>query len=175
MSPTPPPRLHEIGLGALAAFGGGAVPGLRVEYFQRLRERAFGWQASLAVTMPHEMAVGGGTTRWMRVTASLAIHGRLAGRRFFLGGDGGAAAAYTAAWGEGYATNQSDRSLTGGLAAGLRGGATWGRVRIWTDVRAFGWLYGQSVQIDGDGGNGTAKVSLPPWDVQWALGTSYVF
>jgi hypothetical protein len=174
-NPTPPPALHEIGAGALAAFGGGTVPGLRVEFIRWRRERAFGWQASLALATPRDAVVGGGTTRWMRVAASVALCGRLAGRRYFLGGDGGVAAAYTAAWGQDYASNQSDQSITGGLAAGLRGGVPWGRMRIWTDVRVFGWLYPQSVQVDADGASGPAKFSLPAWDIQWALGASYAF
>src|SRR5512147_406134 len=53
----PPPRLREIGLGGLAAFGGGTVPGLRLEYVQHVRERRYGWQDSLVLSTPHQAAV----------------------------------------------------------------------------------------------------------------------
>jgi hypothetical protein len=174
-SASPPPHRIEIGAGLLAALVGGVAPGIRVE-LTRLRPAGdLGWKLSLALPGPRGVAVGGGTTHFARAAASLALEGRLATRRYVLSGDGGLAAAYTLAWGEGYTANQTDQSVTWGLAAGLRAGIPWGRVRIWTDLRIFRWLYEQSVQVDSNDNDGTAKLPLPGWDVHVALGASLVF
>jgi len=171
----PPPSKNEIGAGVLATLGGGMVPGVRVEYARLRRDGRLGWQASLAWSAPREVAVAGGKTLFTRAAASVAVRGGLPVRRFLLSGDVGVATAYTLAWGQGYDTNQTDQSLTYGVTAGLRGSLPWRRFRIWTDVRIFGWLHRQSVQVDSDAAGSTAMVSLPTWDLQWALGASYVF
>ena len=170
-----PPSQQEIGAALLTTLNGGMAPGVRLEYARLRRAGRLGWQASLAWPAPREVAVAGGKTLFTRVAASVAVRGGLPLRRFWLSGDAGVAAAYTRAWGSGYDTNQGDQSLTYGVTAGLRGGLPWRRFRIWTGVRIFRWLYGQSVQVDSDDAGSSTIASLPMWDVQWALGASYVF
>ena len=171
----PRPRHREIGTGLLAAVGGGVAPGVRAEFISLPADSGLGWQACLALPAARELALGGGKTLWTRAAVGLALHARQAGRWYFLSGSAGLAVAYTLAWGQGYALNQTDQSLTYGAAAGVRAGLPWKRWRVWTDLQGGRWLFGQSVQIDADAGGRAASVSLPPWDIQWALGTSYTF
>ena len=166
---------HEIGGGLLAAIGGGIAPGIRVELVSLRGDSGVGWLAGLVVPAARELAVGSGKTAWTRASVGFALHGRLAGNGWFLSGDAGMAVAYTVVWGLSYASNQTDQSLTYGPTVGVRGGLPWKRLKIWIDLRGGRWLYGQSVQIDGDAGQGVATASLPAWDVQWTLGASYPF
>jgi hypothetical protein len=96
-------------------------------------------------------------------------------RRFFLDGELGGVAALTYAWGQGYATNQSDWSPTWGLGAGIRAGILWGRTRLWLDLRVVRWLREQSVQIDPVTTGTATAANLPSWDAQAAIGISYAF
>jgi len=169
------PGHHEIGGGLLAAMGGGIAPGVRVELVSLRGGGGVGWLASLVVPAARELAVGSGKTAWTRASAGLALYGRLASNGWFLSGDAGMAVAYTVVWGRSYTSNQTDQSLTYGPTVGVRGGLPWKRLKIWIDLRGGRWLYGQSVQIDGDAGQGVATASLPAWDVQWTLGASYPF
>jgi hypothetical protein len=165
----------EIGAGLLAATAGGIVPGGRVEFGRMRRGSGLGWQVDLTVPAARQVSIGGGTTRWMRISAGVALDARWAMRRFFLDGELGGAAALTYAWGQGYATNQSDWSPTWGLAAGIRAGMPWGRTRLWIDIRTVKWLREQSVHIDPVTTGTAAIVNLPSWDAQAAVGISYVF
>jgi len=173
--PMPKPAIarYELGAGLLAALNGGITPGVRMEFLRLPGDRGVGWQASLVLPAAREVALGGGVTRWTRVAASVALNAVLARKKFFISGDGGLAGAYTLAWGQGYAVNQTDQSFTYGLVAGVRAGIPWGRLRLWTDLRAAKWLYDQSVQIDSDFGGPVTRISLPTWDAQWAMGLSY--
>lgn len=174
-TPPPPRTQQEVGAGLLTTLSGGMVPGGRVEYARLRPDGRLGWQASLAWPAPREVAVAGAKTRFTRAAVSVAVHGALPIRRFLLSGDAGPAAGYTIAWGQGYDTDQTDQSLTYGVTAGVRVGLPWRNLGLWTDVRMFKWLYGQSVQIDSNDGAATEKVWLPTWDVHWALGMSYPF
>ena len=169
------PNYREVGFGPLVAFGGGVAPGIRLDVVSLRRDSGVGWQASLAVPAGRELAVGSGKTGWTRASVGLALHVRRAKDRFFLSGDAGVAIAYTVAWGQGYATNEIDQSLTWGPYLGVRGGLAWKRLRIWSDLRGGRWLYGQSVQVDSGADSVGVRASLPAWDVQWALGASYPF
>jgi len=168
-------RHSEIGAGLLAATAGGIVPGLRVELGRMRRGSGLGWQVDLTVPAAREVALGGGTSRWMRVSAGVGLDARWARRRFILDGELGGVAGLSYAWGQGYVTNQSDWSPTWGLVAGIRAGVPWGRARIWIDIRAFKWLREQSVQIDPVTTGNATTTQLPSWDVQAAMGVSYIF
>ena len=111
----------------------------------------------------------------MRISAGVALDARWAMRRLFLDGELGGVAALTYAWGQGYATNQSDWSPTWGLGAGIRAGILWGRTRLWLDLRVVRWLREQSVQIDPVTTGNATTTQLPSWDVQAAMGVSYIF
>jgi hypothetical protein len=168
-------RQSEIGAGLLAATAGGIVPGGRLELGRMRRGSGLGWQVDLTVPAARGVALAGGTTRWMRVSAGAALDARWAMRKLLLDGQLGGVAALTYAWGRGYVANQSDWSLTWGLAAGIRAGMPWGRIRFWLDLHAVRWLREQSVQVDPvTTGTATAR-NLPPWDAQAAIGISYVF
>jgi hypothetical protein len=173
--PAPPRHRQEVGAGLLATLSGGMVAGGRVEYARLRPDGRLGWQVSLAWPAPREVAIAGARTRFTRAAVNVAVRGALPIRRFLLSGDAGLAAGYTLAWGQGYDTDQTDQSLTYGATAGVRAGLPWRNLSIWTDVRTFKWLYGQSVQIDSADGTTTEKVWLPTWDVHWALGVSYLF
>ena len=164
----------EIGAGLLAATAGGIVPGGRVEFGRMRHGSGLGWQVDLTVPAARQVNIGGGTTRWMRISAGVALDARWAMRRFFLDGELGGAAALTYAWGQGYVANQSDWSPTWGLGAGIRAGIPWGRTRLWVDIRAVKWLREQSVQIDPVTTGTAATVNVPSWDAQAAIGISYV-
>jgi hypothetical protein len=168
-------RQGEIGAGVLAATAGGIVPGGRLEFGRMRRGSGLGWQVDLTIPAAREVAIGGGTTRWMRVSAGVGLDARWAMRRLFLDGELGGVAGLTYAWGQGYIANQSDWSPTWGLAAGMRAGVPWGRTRIWIDMRAVRWLREQSVQIDPVTTGTATAANLPSWDAQAAIGISYVF
>jgi hypothetical protein len=168
-------RHSEIGAGLLAATAGGIVPGGRLEFGRMRRGSGLGWQVDLTVPAARQVNVGGGTTRWTRISAGAALDARWAMRRFFLDGAVGGVAALTYAWGQGYVANQSDWSPTWGLAAGMRVGVSWGRIRLWLDLRAVKWLREQSVQIDPVTTGTASTANLPSWDAQGAVGIGYVF
>jgi hypothetical protein len=167
-------RHSEIGAGLLAATAGGIVPGLRVEFGRMRRSSGLGWQVDLTVPATRQVNVGGGTTRWTRISVGAALDARWAMRRFFLDGALGGVAALTCAWGQDYVANQSDWSPTWGLVAGIRAGVPWGRTRIWIDMRAVKWLREQRVQIDLVTTGTATSANLPSWDAQAAIGISYI-
>jgi hypothetical protein len=162
----------ELGASGLASLAGGLVPGVRVEV-THLRGQ-LGAQVSVGLHAPRGIAMGGGTTRFTRIAAAATLHGRLPLRALYLGGDLGAAAAIAVAWGEGFARNDSDASLTWGLVAAARAGFPLGRFRLWTELRALRWLYEQRVQIDAPA-SGSGEAVLPSWEGQWALGMGWIF
>jgi hypothetical protein len=166
---------HEINLGGMVAWGGGLVPGLHLDYARFRRPSGFGIQVSITVPGSHDVDLGIGITHWTRISAGMALVARWTARNFYLAADAGAVAALTYAWGEGYTVNQTDRSFNGSLVAGLRAGVPFGRFQIWTDIRAFRWLYNQNVEAEGDSNSRVRNIMLPSWDGQWALGIGYVF
>jgi hypothetical protein len=168
-------RHSEIGAGLLAATAGGIVPGGRLEFGRMRRGSGLGWQVDLTVPAARGVTIGGGTTRWMRVSAGAALDARWAMRRLSLDGELGGVAALTYAWGQGYVANQSDWSPTWGLVAGIRAGVPWGRIRLWIDTRALKWLREQSVQIDPITTGTPIATQLPSWDAQGVIGISYIF
>ena len=168
------PGQSEIGAGLLVAAVGGIAPGGRVEFGRMRRGSGFGWQVDLTIPAARQVNIGGGTTRWMRISAGVGIDARWAMRRFFLDGELGGVAALTYAWGQGYVANQSDWSPTWGLGAGIRAGMPWGRTRLWVDLRAVKWLREQSVQIDPVTTGTATTANLPSWDAQGSIGISYV-
>jgi hypothetical protein len=168
-------RQNEIGAGLLAATAGGIVPGGRVEFGRMRRGSGLGWQVDLTVPAARGVTLGSGTTRWMRISAGVGLVARWARRRFFLDGELGGVAGLTYAWGQGYLANQSDWSPTWGLAAGIRAGIPWGRIRLWLDLRVVRWLREQNVQVDSVTTDTATATNLPSWDAQAAIGISYVF
>jgi hypothetical protein len=173
--PANPPGRLELGAGLLASLGGGIVPAMRLEFGGWGRESPLGWQISLVLPWPREIALAGGTTGWTRVAANLALRGRVLTKGLQLSADAGIAAGHTMVWGRDYDRNRTEHSLTYGLVAGVRGGIPWRRMMVWADVRGTRWLYEQSVQIDSDADAVSDKVVLPSWDAQFTLGASYVF
>jgi len=177
----PPPNLpsasneREVGLGLLMAASGGIVPGLRVDFVQSRRPRGLGWQAGLALPAWRELSTAVGSIRWTRPSVYVALNARIPVGRYLLAGDGGLAGAYTFAKGQGYAIDQNAQSFTFGFVAGMRLGIPWRRFRIWADLRFYGWLTTQSIQIDSTAGERVASSSLPSWDGQLSVGLSYVF
>ena len=168
------PGQSEIGAGMLAAIAGGTVPGVRVEFGRMRRGSGLGWQFDLTVPAYRQVAIGGVTTRWMRVSAGIGLDARWAMRRLFLDGKLGGVAALTYGSGQGYLANQSDWSPIWGLAAAIRAGMPWGRARLWLDLRAVKWLFEQSVHIDTVTTGTASAANLPSWDAQAAIGISYV-
>lgn len=162
----------EVGASGLASVAGGLVPGGRVEV-THLRGN-LGAQVSLGLHAPRGIAMGGGTTRFTRIAGAATLHARMPVRALYLGGDLGAAAAIAVAWGEGFARNDTDASVTWGLVAAVRAGLPIGRFRVWTELRALRWLYEQRVQIDAPA-SGSGEAVLPSWEGQWALGMGWMF
>ena len=75
----------------------------------------------------------------------------------------------------GHPVYQGQQALTGGFAAGARVALPWGRVRLWTEVRACNWLLAQAIAVDSLEGDRMATATLPSLDVQSAVGLAYVF
>jgi hypothetical protein len=48
-------------------------------------------------------------------------------------------------------------------------------MRVWTDVRAYKWLFPQTIAFDALTGGRVATVELPSFDFQWAVGLAYLF
>jgi hypothetical protein len=166
---------QEIGAGLLLAVAGGIAPGVRVDFLQSRNPRGLGWQASLTLPAQHKLTTAGGSTRWTRAAASIALNGRVTVGRYAVSADSGLAGAYTFTSGQGYSIDQSAQSLTCGFVAGVRVGLPWRHVRLWTDLHIYKWLYPQSIQVDSAAGDRMATTLLPSWDGQWTLGLSYLF
>jgi hypothetical protein len=166
---------RELGAGLLLSVSSGIAPGVRIDFIQTRAPRGLGWQAGLTLPGKRERTAAGATMSWTRATASIAFNGRITLRRFAVSADAGLAGAYTLTSGHGYAIDQGAQALTGGLVAGARLALPWRRLRIWTDVRAYKWLFPQTVAVDGAAGDRVASVALPSSDIQWAVGLSYLF
>lgn len=168
------PAHHEIGAGLSAGTSGGLQPGGYAEFVRLRPESDWGLLAGLAVVAPQDALVDGGVSRWMRTSVFLGAQARTMYRKLLLAADLALAGAYAAAWGSGYATDKSDGSFTWGPVADLRAGIPWGRFRLWLAVRGQWWVRAQTMQIDAKTNAGSARHDLPSWDVQGALGCSYV-
>jgi hypothetical protein len=168
------PAHNEIGAGLSASAGGGLQPGGYLEFVRLRPESDWGWLASLALVAPREVSLDGGNSRWMRTSAALGAQARTVFQKLLFAADFGLAAAYTAAWGSGYASDKTDASYTWGPFADLRAGIPWGRFRLWIEARANWWVRPETMQIDAKTSAGSARHDLPAWDAQGALGASYV-
>lgn len=176
---TAPTTERELGAGLLLSLSGGVAPGVRIDYARSRVPKGLGWQVALTLPAQRERAAAGAATSWTRATASIALRGRVTLRRLAVSVDAGLAGAYTLTSGHGYAIDQGvqqgAQALTGGFVAGARLALPWRRLRIWTDVRAYKWLFPQTVAVDSTVGDRVATVALPSTDVQWAVGVSYLF
>jgi hypothetical protein len=173
--PVAPATERELGAGLLLSISGGLAPGVRMDFVQTRAPEGLGWQVGLVLPAQRDRAAGGGTTSWTRAAANLAVTGRLTLRRFVVSADAGLALAYTFTSGHGYSINQGSEALTGGLVAGARLSLPWWRMRVWTDVRAYKWLFPQAIAVDSPEGDRLATVALPSFDFQWAMGLAYLF
>jgi hypothetical protein len=170
-----PATERELGLGLLVAVSGGVAPGIAIDFVETRAPRGLGWQATLALPAQRERATAGGTTGWTRATASIGLNGRAPLGRWRLSVAAGFAGAFTITSGHGYAIEQGWEALTGGLVAGARLALPWHRLRLWTDVRAYKWLFPQTVAVDSQAGERVATVALPSWDLQGCVGVAYPF
>jgi len=168
-------RERELGAGLLLSISGGIAPGVRIDFVETRAPRGLGWLVGLALPAQRERAAAPGTTRWTRAAASIAIEGRLPLRGLIVAADLGLAGAYTLTSGHGYSINQTSDALTGGFVAGARLTVPRRRMRIWTDLRAYKWLFPQALAFDAPTGERLATVAFPSLDFQWAVGVSYLF
>lgn len=181
--PPPPPAVETppivagsndrtLGAGLLLALPDGVVPGVRIDFVQTRAPQGLGWQIGLALPARRERAAGGATARWTRAAANLTLNSRLTVRGLAVSVDAGLAGAYTATAGQGYAITQGSEALTAGLVAGARLALPWRRLYIWTEIRAYRWLFPQSVAVDAAGSR-VATVALPSSDLHVAVGLAY--
>jgi hypothetical protein len=170
-----PATERELGAGLLLSISGGLAPGVRIDFVQTRAPAGLGWQVGLTLPAQRERAAGGGTASWTRAAANIAVNGRITLRRLVVSADAGLAGTYTLTWGHGYSISQNSEALTGGLVAGARLALSWGRMRIWTDGRAYKWLFPQVIAVDSPTGDRLNTVALPSFDFQWAVGLAYLF
>lgn len=169
------PSAREIGAGVLLSSSGGLAPGLSVDFVQTKNPGGLGWQAKLSLPMQRDRSAVGGTTRWTRLTADVALNASTTLGRYTLSAAAGVVGAYTLTSGQGYPIERSAQALTGGLAAGLRAGMAWRRLRIWTEVEAYRYVFPQTILVYSTSGDAMGSASLPSSDVRWALGLAYPF
>jgi hypothetical protein len=165
---------RALGAGLFLALSDGVAAGLRIDFAQTRNPSGLGWQAGLSLPTQRERAAAVGTSGWTRAAADVTLNGRVNLGRLALSADAGVAGAYTFTSGHGYTVDQGAQSLTGGFVAGTRLSLPWQRMCIWTDVRAYKWLFPQTVVVDSTSGERLATVSLPSSDFQWAIGVSYL-
>jgi hypothetical protein len=170
-----PATERELGAGLLLAIAGGVAPGLCIDFIKTRAPSGLGWQAGLTLPAQRERSAAGATTSWTRASASIALNGRITLHGLAISADAGLAGAYTLTSGQGYSIDQGAQALTGGLVAGARLALPWRRIRIWTDVRAYKWLFPQTVAVDSTAGVRLATVALPSSDFHWAVGLAYLF
>jgi hypothetical protein len=177
--PTPPavaPKTErELGAGLLLAITGGIAPGFCIDFVETRAPSGLGWQAGLTLPAQRERAADVASSSWTRASASIAINGRATLRDFAVSVEAGLVGAYTLTSGHGYSITQDAQALTGGLVAGARLALPWRRLRIWTAVRAYRWLFPQTIAVDSAAGGRVATVALPSTDFHWALGLAYLF
>lgn len=168
-------RERELGAGALLSVLGGIAPGVRVNFVTGRAPKGLGWQVAVALPARRELAVGSVVANWTRASASIAVVGRVPTGHLLFSVDAGLVGAYTLATAHGHPVYQGQQALTGGFAAGARVALPWGRVRLWTEVRACKWLLAQAIAVDSPEGDRMATATLPSLDVQSAVGLAYVF
>jgi hypothetical protein len=166
---------RELGAGPLLALSGGGAPGVHIDFVQTRAPSGLGFQVVLTLPAQRERAGDGATTSWTRVAVSVGINGRITLRRLAVSVDAGPAGAFTFTSGHGYAITQGTQALTAGFVAGARLALPWWRLRVWTDVRAYKWLFPQTVAIDTTAGGRVATLALPSSDFHWAVGLAYLF
>jgi hypothetical protein len=169
-----PATERELGAGLLLAVSAGVAPGVRLDFVQTRSRRGLGWQADLTLPGRREKSAAGGSASWTRAAASVALKGRITLGRLALSASAGIAGAYTLTSGRGYSIEQGDEAITGGAVAGIRLAVPWRRMRVWTEVRGYRWLFPQSVAVDSITGSRVATVFLPSSDFHWAVGLSYL-
>ena len=170
-----PATERELGLEFLVAVSGGVAPGVAIDFVETRAPRGLGWEVGLTLPAQRERAAAGGTTGWTRAAASVGMNGRVPLGRWSLSVAAGLAGAYTTTSGHGYAIEQGWEALTGGLVAGARLALPWRRLRLWTEVRAYKWLFPQTVAVDSPAGDRIATITLPSWDLQGCVGGAYPF
>ena len=170
-----PATERELGLGFLVAVSGGVAPGVAIDFIETLAPRGLGWQVGLTLPAQREQAAAVGTTGWTRAAASVGINGRVPLGRWALSVAAGLAGAYTMTSGHGYDIQQGWEAFTGGLVAGVRLALPWRRLRLWAEVRAYKWLFPQTVAVDSPAGDRVATVTLPSSDLQGCVGVAYPF
>jgi hypothetical protein len=170
-----PANLHELAAGALVSVSGGIAPGVRLDFVTSHAPRGMGWQVGLTLPARRDLAAGSVIASWTRAGASLAINGRIPQGRLLFTADAGVAVAYTFASAHGYAIYQGKQAITGGLVAGARLAFPWRRVRLWAELRAYGWLLPQAIAVDSSTGTRLATRNLPASDFQSAVGLAYLF
>jgi hypothetical protein len=170
-----PATEHELAAGALVSVSGGIAPGVRIDFVTSRAPRGMGWQVGLTLPARRDLAAGSVSASWTRAAASIAIHGRMPLRRLLFSADAGIALAYTFASAYGYAIYQGEHAITGGLVAGARLAFPWRSVRLWAELRAYGWLVPQAIAVDSSAGNRLATRNLPSSDFQSAVGLAYLF
>jgi hypothetical protein len=148
---------------------------VRIDFVETRVPRGLGWQLGLTLPARRERSTALGTTNWTRAAASVAVHGRITLHHLFVSADVGLAGAYAFTSAQGYNVGYSSEALTGGFVGGARLEVPWRRVRIWAAVRAYKWLFPQTIAFDGSGGDRLATVELPSFDIQCTLGLAYVF
>lgn len=178
LTPAPPVTTvteRELAAGLLLSISDGLAPGVRLDFLQTCAPRGLGWQVGLALPAQRERAVGGGTTSWTRAAVNVGVNGRITLRRFAVSADAGLAGTYTFTSGHGYHVNQDWEALTGGVVGGARIALTGRRMRVWTDVRGYKWLFPQALAVESSEGEPLSSASLPSFDFQWSAGLAYLF
>jgi hypothetical protein len=167
--------VRELGAGLLLSSSGGLAPGLRVGFLQTKDPGGLGWQAQLTLPMQRDRGAVGGTTRWTRLTADVAINASTTLDRYVLSAAFGLVGAYTLTSGQGYPVERSAQAWTGGLAASLRASVAWWRLRVWAAVEGTRYVFPQSILVYSSRGDAVGSTSLPSSDLRWVMGLAYPF
>jgi hypothetical protein len=169
-----PVNQRELGVGALLSVSGGFAPGVRIDFVTTRAPKGLGWQVGLTLPAQRERNAGSVTASWTRASLNVAVNGRIPLGRFIFSAVAGLAGAYTFASGQGVTVYQGQEALTGGLVVGARAALPWRRLRIWTEVTAYQWLFPQAIAVDSPAGDRVATGALPSFDFQWAVGVGYL-
>jgi hypothetical protein len=171
---TPPGPRTWLGAGLYGSAGDGLVPGLRGE-LGRTWPRAdldIGLLASAFVGLPHDKALAGGISSWVRPALGLAGVASLGGARIRVALDLGLLMGLTVAWGSGYPANRTDAAPTWGASAGLR--LYVASARLWVELRLIDWLRAESLQHEVQPTGIVRTVDLAAREGLLTLGWSFV-
>jgi hypothetical protein len=162
-----------LGLGALGMLDAvGVKGGLAGEAsFERLVGN-LGLAVALSGALAREVSVGQGTARWWRPALAADVRLPILTHGWNLEASLGPVIGMVVLHGRGHDRNSNDVARSWAVGAGLRSSRTWGRTRLWIELKTRLWPETQRIRNEVQDAPLPRTQRLPPWEGTLGLGFS---